>query len=253
MTPFKALFGYEPAQLGISADSVCSVPALQSWLDERATVQDLLQQHLNRARQLMKDQADKKRSFREFQVGEKVFLKLQPYIQSLVAPRANHKLAYKFFGPFLIIDKINEVAYKLQLPPEATVHPVFHVSLLRRALLPGMSVEPQLPHCSDDLAVPMAVVHTRWRKKNGGMQEQVRVQWSNSATLGTTWEDKASLMACFPHAEAWGQASSQGEGDVSAPDERDPLGSDHNNSTAAQRPTRVKRPSPRTHGPEWNN
>uniref|UniRef100_A0A8R7VFL3 Integrase catalytic domain-containing protein n=1 Tax=Triticum urartu TaxID=4572 RepID=A0A8R7VFL3_TRIUA len=63
LTPFKALFGYEPAQLGISADSVCSVPALQSWLDERATVQDLLQQHLNRARQLMKDQADKKRSF----------------------------------------------------------------------------------------------------------------------------------------------------------------------------------------------
>uniref|UniRef100_A0A453EU58 Tf2-1-like SH3-like domain-containing protein n=1 Tax=Aegilops tauschii subsp. strangulata TaxID=200361 RepID=A0A453EU58_AEGTS len=104
-----------------------------------STVQDFIQQHLNRAPQLMKEQADQKRSFRVFKVGDQVFLKLQPYIQSSVAPRENHKLSYKFYGPFPIIAKINDMAYKLQLPPHATVHPVFHVSLLRRALAPGMS------------------------------------------------------------------------------------------------------------------
>ena len=212
---------YEPRHWGITADNTCLVPALQSWLDERATVQSLLQQHLNRAQQVMKEQADKKRSFRVFEVGDKVYLKLQPYIQSSVAPRANHKLQYKFYGPFPIIAKINEVAYKLQLPPHAMVHPVFHVSLLRRALGPGMSVEPQLPHCTDDLAVPVAVLQTRWRKQKDGVREQVNIQWSNSTTLGTTWEDKESLMARFPHAEAWGQASSQGEGGVNAPDKQD--------------------------------
>uniref|UniRef100_A0A453DEU0 Integrase catalytic domain-containing protein n=1 Tax=Aegilops tauschii subsp. strangulata TaxID=200361 RepID=A0A453DEU0_AEGTS len=138
MTPFRAMFGYEPRHWGISANSTCSVPALQAWLDEKETVQALLQQHLNRAQQIMKHQADKKRSFRTFTVGESVFLRLQPYIQSSVAPRANHKLSYKYYGPFTIIDKINDVAYKLQLPPQATVHPVFHVSLLRRALLPAL-------------------------------------------------------------------------------------------------------------------
>lgn len=110
MTPFKAIFNYEPLQWGVSAATSCSVPALNSWLEERAVVQDLLQQQLNRARQLMKNQADKKRSFREFNISDQVFLKLQPYIQTSVAPRANHKLAYKFFGPFPIIEKINKVA-----------------------------------------------------------------------------------------------------------------------------------------------
>ena len=112
MTPFKAMFGYEPCHWGITANNTCSVPALQSWLDERATVQNLLPQHLNRARQIMKEQADEKRSFRVFEEGDKVFLKLQPYVQSSVAPRANHKLAFKFYGPFEVVERVGEVAYR---------------------------------------------------------------------------------------------------------------------------------------------
>ena len=83
-------------------------------------------------------------------------------------------MAYKYYGPFQITDKINDVAYKLQLPPQATIHPVFHVSLLRRALNPGMTVETHLPQCSDELAVPVAVLPARWRQDKGKMREQVR-------------------------------------------------------------------------------
>lgn len=118
----------------------------------------------------MKTHADKKRSFREFAVGDLVFLKPQPYVQTSVAPRANHKLSFKFYGPFPVIEKINEineVAYKLQLPPQATVHPVFHVSMLRRALLPGTTVLTELPCIHDDLAVPVEIVQSKWRRKNG--------------------------------------------------------------------------------------
>lgn len=207
-------------------------------------IQDLLQQHLNRAQQPMKTQADKKRSFRQFAVGDKVFLKLQPYIQTSVAPRANHKLAFKFFGPFPILERINDVAYKLQLPPQATVHPVFHVSQLRRAILPGTSVSSELPICSDELDVPVKILQTRWRKSSGAMIEQVRVQCSNNATLGDTWEDKLALQDRFPNAEAWGQASSQEEGDVRATDDPVP-------TAGAARPTRAHRPNPRVHGPDW--
>uniref|UniRef100_A0A8R7UTT8 Tf2-1-like SH3-like domain-containing protein n=1 Tax=Triticum urartu TaxID=4572 RepID=A0A8R7UTT8_TRIUA len=85
----------------------------------------------------MKQQTNRKRSERRLEVGDMVFLKLQPYVQTSVAKRANHKLSFRFYGRFPVISKINEVAYKLELPPQATIHPVFHVSMLRRAVLPG--------------------------------------------------------------------------------------------------------------------
>jgi hypothetical protein len=87
---------------------------------------NLIQQQLARAQQRMKVQADKNRTERSFAVGDLVYLKLQPYIQSSLAPRSNQKLAYRFFGPFLA--KVGKVAYKLLLPDHSKIHLVFHVS-----------------------------------------------------------------------------------------------------------------------------
>jgi hypothetical protein len=54
----------------------------------------------------MKGQADKGISERQFQVGDPVYLKFHPYVQSSLAPRSNQKLAFKFFGPFLFLEHI---------------------------------------------------------------------------------------------------------------------------------------------------
>lgn len=105
----------------------------------------LLKQHLARSRQRIKDQADKKRSEREFSVGDWVFVKLEPYVQVLVAPRTNHKLSFLYFGPFRVQMRIETVSCRLQLPAASRVHPVFHVSLLRAALPPNTEVVPELP------------------------------------------------------------------------------------------------------------
>lgn len=82
------------------------------------------------AQQYMKDKADHKRSDREFQEGDWVYLKLQPYPQSLVVARANHKLTFWYFGPFYVLRRVGEVAYKLTLPEHVKIHPVIHVSQL---------------------------------------------------------------------------------------------------------------------------
>jgi hypothetical protein len=84
----------------------------------------LIKQHLERAKHRMKRQADKGRSERSFVVGDWVFLKLQPYVQSSVAVRSHRKLAFKFFEPFQIEQNVGPVAYKLQLPVPSKIHPV---------------------------------------------------------------------------------------------------------------------------------
>jgi hypothetical protein len=70
----------------------------------------LLQQRLLRAQQCQKMQVDKHRSERSFEVGDSVYLKLQPYVQSSIATRASHKLSFLYFGPYQIIAKVGAVA-----------------------------------------------------------------------------------------------------------------------------------------------
>lgn len=98
-SPFEALYGHLPRHFGISASDSVVVLELNSWLQDRQVMTSLIQQHLQCSRLRMKKQADQKRSEQSFAVGDWVFLKLQPYVQSSLAPRANQKLAFKFFGP----------------------------------------------------------------------------------------------------------------------------------------------------------
>lgn len=123
-TPFQVLYGHSPSQLGITTES-CMLPDLNTWLQERQLMTELLQQHLHRVQQKMKLHADKHRSFRAFCVGDWVFLKLQPYVQKSVSTRACHKLSFKYYGPFQVLDKIGTVAYKLQLPEYSAIHLCF--------------------------------------------------------------------------------------------------------------------------------
>lgn len=113
LTPFEVLYGHPPRHFGICDPLKCSVPDLQEWLQDRHSLTKLIQQHLLRAQQRMKAQADAKRTKREFQVNDMVYLKLQPHIQSSVASRSNQKLAFKYFGPFKVLQRVGAVAYKL--------------------------------------------------------------------------------------------------------------------------------------------
>lgn len=132
-TPFKALYGHDPIHFGLIPDAAISAPDLSSWVEKCSLMTKLLKQHLFRAQQRMKTQADKKRSERQFLVGDFVYLKLQPYVQSSVMARSNNKLSFKFFGPYEIEAKIGAVAYKLKLPASSAIHPAFHVSQLKQA------------------------------------------------------------------------------------------------------------------------
>jgi len=165
----------------------------------------------------MKHQADKRRSERSFNVGDYVFLKLQPYVQTSLAPRAHQKLSFRYFGPYKIIDKIGSIAYKLALPPSASIHPVFHVSLLKPAPPSTTPVSAALPYIDDNLQVPEAVLQRLLHPWSDGAVPQVLIKWSGLDASLATWEDAEALRLQFPEAPAWGQADTQGGGDVTAP------------------------------------
>ena len=64
------------------------------------------------------------------------------------------KLAPRYVGPYPVIQRIGELAYKLQLPEELTgVHPVFHVSQMK-PMAPDTQVTPSVPDDLDSPRVP---------------------------------------------------------------------------------------------------
>lgn len=80
----------------------------------------------------MKITADKGRMEKSFEIGDWVSLKLQPHHQQTFSLRTNLKLSHKFFGPFKVLEKIVQVAYRLELPFHSRIHPVFDVSCLKK-------------------------------------------------------------------------------------------------------------------------
>jgi hypothetical protein len=202
----------------------------------------LIKQHLSRAKTRMKKQADKSRYERSFQVGNMVFLKLHPYVQSSLAPRSNQKLAFKFFGPFHVLDKIGPVAYKLQLPDYSSIHPVFHVSQLKKAVTAEEEVLSSFP---DDLALPRvheSVLQKRVVYHGGLPKQQILVQWSGWPDSLATWENFEHLRQRFPDAPAWGQAVLQEGENVTAPP-----------ADVPGRSTRKQKPNKKWTGLDWVN
>jgi hypothetical protein len=149
-TPFVALYGYEPKHFGIRPKVATSIPYLATWLKDKEVMTSLSSNISPDLRVVWKSKADKHRSERQFAVGDQVFLKIQPYVHWSLAPRSNQKLAFKFFGPYEILERVGAMVYKLKLPLTSAIHPVFHVSQLKKLISEKVQVSPALP-CDIDL------------------------------------------------------------------------------------------------------
>ncbi len=167
---------------------------------QRATEQEL-KEKLQIAEHRMKQQADTHRREKEFSVGDWVYLKLQPYKQTTVALRKHLKLTARYYGPFEVIERIGEVAYRLRLPEGTKIYPVFHVSLLKKDPSTTNRVSPTIPLTNEDgqlLAEPEGILERRMVKKGNRAVTEVRVKWSNLPEEKATWEEYELLRRQFP-------------------------------------------------------
>lgn len=145
MSPSKIVYGRNPPKL-ISYSSNDQDPLeVVSMLQHRDKVLTQLKKNLLKAQDRMKRMADKHRTEVSFIAGEWVFVKLQPYRQHSLVLRKNKKLGMRYFGPFRIVQKIRTQAYKLQLPNETQIHPVFHISLLKKSIGDPSKVTSSVP------------------------------------------------------------------------------------------------------------
>jgi len=140
--------------------------------------------------------ADKGRVERQFEVGDLVYLRLQPYRQSSLKQKGADKLKPRFYGPYSVIRRIGQVAYELELPQGSKIHNVFHVSCLKKALRQKVTVTDKLPPTNDEehlVLQPKAIIDTRERHLRSTMVREFFVRWMNLPVEDGTWEREKIL------------------------------------------------------------
>ncbi|XP_039023154.1 uncharacterized protein LOC120155744 [Hibiscus syriacus] len=208
LTPFEALYGYKPPTMVSQTET--NVQSVSALMRSREDIRQLVKLQLEHASNRMKQNTDKKRTERVFVVGDTVYLKLQPYRQTSLALRKNLKLAAKYYGPYTVIEKIGEVAYKLDLPNSSRLHPVFHVSLLKKHIGDSSVSSRDPPAMDDDGQIRIETYRIMGRRiinRQNKPVTQLLVHCKNLDETSDTWEDFTVLRGQFPDFDIWGQGS----------------------------------------------
>jgi hypothetical protein len=201
MTPFEALYHYPPPMIGefTLTDTMC--PAATALLTDRENILQRLKSNLLAAHNRMKVYADMKRTKRQFTTGTMVYLKIQPYRQNAFGIRGSLKLCSKYYGPFKILERIGEVAYRLQLPDTTTIHPVFHISQLKEHVGRYAIPLPHVPLVTPDGKIktaPLALLDERLIQHNKTPVKQWLIHWESLGPEDATWEDMRYIQTTFP-------------------------------------------------------
>ena len=134
VSPFELAIGLQPrVPLEVAKQNIGQVnPAAHRLARSRQEVLEEARESLEKAARRMKKYADRNRRPVEFQVGDQVLLKLTPQIWKKVSTKTRHiSLIPKYDGPFEVLKRVGQVAYRLKLPDRLKLHPTFHVSFLK--------------------------------------------------------------------------------------------------------------------------
>jgi len=150
MSPFYALYGYHPLSFANVMFGASKALIAKIWIQESQDILRALKDNMATAQNQQKLYADRSRVERQFELGDLVYLRLQPHRQLSLKQKVAEKLKPRFYGPYRVIRRIGQVAYELELPQGSKIHNVFHVSCLKKALGQQVTVTDELPPTDDE-------------------------------------------------------------------------------------------------------
>ncbi|GKC31113.1 hypothetical protein Tco_1038407, partial [Tanacetum coccineum] len=181
----------------------------------RETTEKIIQikHHLQASRDQQRSYADKRRKPLEFQVGDKVMLKVSPW-KGVIRFGKRGKLNPRYIGPFKILAKVGMVAYRLELPEKLSrVHSTFHVSNLKKCLSDEpLTIPLDEVHIDEKLNFIEELVEIMDREVKRLKQSRIpilKVRWNSRRGPKYTWECKDQMQKKYPHLFANPKPASQ--------------------------------------------
>jgi len=203
MAPYEALYGRQcRSPVGwfeLGEAQLLGTDLVQDALDKVKVIQD----RLGTAQSRQKSYVEHKICDIAFMVGERILLRVSP-MKGVMRFEKKGKLSPRYIGLFEILERVGEVAYKVALPPSlSTVHPVFHVSMLRKYYgNPSHMLDFSLVKLDKDLTneeEPVAILARKVRQLRSKSYPSVRVQWRGRPVEASTWESDSDMRSKYPH------------------------------------------------------
>ncbi|GJX03572.1 reverse transcriptase domain-containing protein [Tanacetum coccineum] len=200
--PFEALYGRKcrsPILWAEIGESSLIGPELVQETTDKVV---LIKEKLKAARDRQKSYADNRRKPLEFEVGDRVMLKVSPW-KGVVRFGRKGKLAPRYVGPFEILERIGPVAYRLRLPDELSgVHDTFHVSNLKKCLADA-SLHVPLNDIKIDKTLrfvekPVEILDREVKSLKRSRIALVKVRWESKRGPEFTWEREDYMKTKYP-------------------------------------------------------
>jgi hypothetical protein len=193
-TPFEVVYGRAPPQMLPYQEGSTRLAAVDHQLRDRDQFLTEIKERLLQAQALMKCTHDKQHRELKFAVGDWVWLRLNHRAASSVRQGDKSKLGAKYFGPYMVLECIGDVSYKLQLPPQARIHNVFHVSFLKKFQDAPPATPPALPPLVRGrlVLIPDKIIHT----KPTATSWELLVRWQGCDAAEASWMS-SSRTSCF--------------------------------------------------------
>ncbi|GKE09536.1 putative reverse transcriptase domain-containing protein, partial [Tanacetum coccineum] len=162
-----------------------------------------IKQRIQAARDRQKSYTDLKRKPMEFQVGDRVMLKVSPW-KGVVCFGKQGKLNPRYVGPFKVLEKVRAVAYKLELPQELSkVHNTFHVSNLKKCYadeplaipFDGLHIDDKLHFVEE----PVEIMDREVKRLKQSRIPIIKVRWNSRRGHEFTWEREDQFQNKYSH------------------------------------------------------